>query len=116
MRLALVLAVVITAGACARAPVSELRFKNQPPVWRVDDRKPLAAAPKERIYNRTLYHVDGFFIRRATRALDAKPYVRAKDVNSLDEVPDSSWFTNRIGRHEMSNAELRRGPNRGPDP
>ena len=24
---------------------------------------------------------------------------RAANVNTLDEVPDSSWFTNRIGRH-----------------
>ena len=23
--------------------------------------------------------------------------VRAKNINTIDEVPDSSWFTNRIG-------------------
>src|SRR4030095_8089563 len=23
--------------------------------------------------------------------------LRAKDINTIDEVPDSSWFTNRIG-------------------
>ncbi len=28
--------------------------------------------------------------------------VRAMNVNSLDEVPDSAWFANRIGRREMS--------------
>src|ERR1019366_3965220 len=26
----------------------------------------------------------------------------AVDVNSWDEVPDSAWFTNRIGRREMT--------------
>ena len=38
--------------------------------------------------------------------------VRAMNVNSLDEVPDSTWFTNRIGRREMSIAEIVRGPDR----
>jgi hypothetical protein len=30
----------------------------------------------------------------------------------LDEVPDSTWFTNRIGRRGMSIAEIVRGPDR----
>jgi hypothetical protein len=38
---------------------------------------------------------------------------RALDVNTLDEVPDSSWFENRIGAHPMSIAEIAAGPNRG---
>ena len=44
--------------------------------------------------------------------------LRAKNVNTIDEVPDSSWFTNRIGARTMSNEELVRGPNVGapPDP
>jgi hypothetical protein len=40
-----------------------------------------------------------------------KSRVRAVNVNTLDEVPDSSWFTNRIGRGPMSPAEIARGPN-----
>ncbi len=36
--------------------------------------------------------------------------VRALNVNTVDEVPDSSWFTNRIGRKEMSVADIVRGP------
>ena len=38
--------------------------------------------------------------------------VRAMNVNTLDEVPDSSWFTNRIGRRAMPIDELVRGPDR----
>ena len=43
---------------------------------------------------------------------------RAVNVNTLGEVPDSKWFTNRIGRNEMTQEELLRGPNQGsgPDP
>jgi hypothetical protein len=35
------------------------------------------------------------------------------NVNSLDEVPDSSWYTNRHHLRRMSAEELERGPNRG---
>lgn len=42
--------------------------------------------------------------------------VHAVDVNTLDEVPDSSWFTNRMGRRVMSIEELVRGPNQGDGP
>jgi hypothetical protein len=41
--------------------------------------------------------------------------VRALNVNTLDEVPDSSWFTNRIGRHDIPIRELVRGPDTLPD-
>ena len=37
--------------------------------------------------------------------------VRAMNVNTMDEVPDSSWFTNRIGVREMTLEEVVRGPN-----
>jgi hypothetical protein len=40
--------------------------------------------------------------------------VRAGNVNTVDEVPDSSWFTNRIGSRPLSIEELRRGPIEGP--
>jgi hypothetical protein len=36
----------------------------------------------------------------------------AMNVNTLGEVPDSSWFTNRIGVRDMPVAEVLRGPNK----
>ncbi|HEX4948362.1 MAG TPA: hypothetical protein VFZ34_16935 [Blastocatellia bacterium] len=44
--------------------------------------------------------------------------VDAYNVNTLDEVPNSSWFTNRNGVRRMSTAEIKRGPNEtdGPAP
>ena len=43
---------------------------------------------------------------------------RAQNLNTIDEVPDSSWFTNRVGTRTFSAEELSRGPNFGaaPDP
>jgi hypothetical protein len=40
----------------------------------------------------------------------------AKNANSFGEVPNSSWFTNRIGMYPMTPEEVARGPNTGPDP
>ena len=44
--------------------------------------------------------------------------IRAQNINTVDEVPDSSWFTNRIGTRALTNDELIKGPNSGqaPDP
>jgi hypothetical protein len=42
--------------------------------------------------------------------------MRAVNVNTIDEVPDSSWFTNRIGQRSMSLDEIARGPNAGDPP
>lgn len=42
---------------------------------------------------------------------------KALDVNTVDEVPDSSWFENRIGARVMSIADIATGPNgQGPAP
>ena len=48
--------------------------------------------------------------------LGAEKPTEALNVNSLDEVPDSPWFTNRHGAVRRSLAELRRGPNTGDGP
>jgi hypothetical protein len=43
---------------------------------------------------------------------------RAQNINTIDEVPNSNWFTNRIGTTPVTVDEIARGPNRGapPDP
>ena len=107
----LVLALVIGATACGGSVVGSMRFKNQDPVWRVNDRADVPNKPAERKYARTLYHVDGYLVRRATRAMEMTKPHRARNVNALDEVPDSTWFTNRIGVRDLTVDEVRLGPN-----
>jgi hypothetical protein len=43
---------------------------------------------------------------------------RAEDVNTIDEVPDSNWFTNRAGSRPITLEEMYRGPSddSGPAP
>jgi hypothetical protein len=42
--------------------------------------------------------------------------VRAGNINTIDEVPDSSWFTNRIASRQVTIEEAVRGPLVGPGP
>jgi hypothetical protein len=49
---------------------------------------------------------------------DPTPNVKAQNINTIDEVPDSSWFTNRIYARPISPDEVTRGANtiEGPAP
>jgi hypothetical protein len=46
---------------------------------------------------------------------DPMPDVRAQNINTIDEVPDSSWFNNRIYTKPITVEDITRGPN-VPDP
>lgn len=112
------LAVAVIAAACGHAgPVGRARFAVQPPVWKVNDRRDVPAAPVERAYARLLYFFDQLVYQRAVRAMELPAPRRAINVNAWDEVPDSTWFTNRIGVRDLTVDEIRRGPNEhaGPD-
>jgi hypothetical protein len=109
--------VSLAAGACgSSSPVGEMRFHNQDPVWVVNDRKNLADAPTEVPFYKALYHFDGVWHKRLDQWMQMRRRQRAVNVNSLDEVPDSTWFTNRIGVREVSVEEIEKGPNQTGSP
>jgi hypothetical protein len=116
--LAAALALGLALPGCARpqGAVGRLRFANAAPVWKVHDRLPIAQ-PAEQGFAKVLYYFDQFFFRRLTNLMALRPAAHAANVNALDEVPDSTWFTNRIGVRELTVDEVRRGPNvdDGPD-
>ncbi|HJZ12948.1 MAG TPA: hypothetical protein VJ521_12395, partial [Acidobacteriota bacterium] len=41
---------------------------------------------------------------------------RAQNINTVGEVPDSTWFTNRIGSASLTVNDVARGPNKGKGP
>jgi hypothetical protein len=51
-----------------------------------------------------------------SRPGDKAENVRARNINTADEVPDSNWFTNRIGAHPLSIEDAVRGPLVGSGP
>jgi len=108
------LAAALLLSACsasaARSPAGELRFANRKPVWVVDDRRDLPAPPDPTHFVKSLHHFDGRWYKRVDRWMQLRPPRRAANVNALDEVPDSTWFTNRIGTRALAPEEVAVGP------
>jgi hypothetical protein len=98
----------LLAFCCACA--SEPRFALQPVLWRDPDQRPFAPAPAEYISPFAWDGADQMVFRQVSRFLAVDPAGRATNVNALDEVPDSSWFENRIGQRPFSPAEMMSGP------
>jgi hypothetical protein len=86
------------------------RFPLRAPMWRDDDQRPFAPAPEEYVSAFAWDGADQLVFRPVARFFAVDPAGAAIDVNAFDEVPDSSWFTNRIGRAPMTPAEIAHGP------
>lgn len=104
--------ILLFLASCASAnpSVPDVRFANAPVVRVVNDRRNVPKPPEEVPFVRWLYHFDGQFHRRVTRALELPRPQRARGINALDEVPDSTWFTNRIGTRPVSPEEIAAAP------
>jgi hypothetical protein len=100
---------LIAAGLLAPAIAPAQRFYPDDPLWR--DPPPLNVA-----HARSREINDYFdFFASTFNAID-KNEIRhhrpapSQAVNTLGEVPDSAWFTNRVGSRPMTRDELLRGP------
>lgn len=83
------------------------RFYPDDPLWQDDDRA-LDASKAVAIEDTNGYD----FVVNTFTSPGERRDVRALNVNTIDEVPDSSWFTNRIGRTSTSIDAVVRGPDR----
>jgi hypothetical protein len=114
--------VVLAAVGCA---TSQRRFPLRDPMTVDTDLRPVTLAcrpsptPKDPsnlscapdVYVSPLIWdgTDNMIFRPLSEAVGVERHGEATNVNSLDEVPDSAWFTNRLGEHPESDAELARG-------
>src|ERR1043166_7522268 len=101
---------VAVAGCAAGPPVPTVRFANAPPVAVVNDRLDVAKPPRTHEVLVDTYHYDAIVQRTIERALDLARHRRALGVNAVDEVPNSTWFINRIGVRDLTIDELTNGP------
>ncbi len=112
LALGFVLPLLLAAQAgCASSP----RFRDAPPVWHVDDERHIPE-PSERIYDPKQYFAKIFVIDRVDRLLELRDLELAHDINALEEVPNSTWFTNRIGVRPVSAREAARAADTGGPP
>jgi hypothetical protein len=120
-RSALWVAAIAVAGAMAQQSFGEEhggKFYPDDPLLREPPPRPVSgitARDVDHIYD----FLQGAYVtpRREGRIAKRAPQP-ALDVNTLGEVPDNSWHTNRHAFHRMSIADLQRGPGNSapPDP
>lgn len=103
------LALVATL-ACLGCASSLRRFPIAAPLLRDPDRRPFAPMPEPPELTHRWTLADAMVLQPASRFFAVTPGDEATNVNALDEVPDSSWFENRIGRGALSPEAIARGP------
>lgn len=97
----LVLSWFATGGVgCAR----KIRpYPIEGPLWRDDgDFTPFLPRPATYFSPSQWDGADNMVFRPAARVFAFDPAGEAINVNSMDEVPDSSWFQNRLSRERLS--------------
>ncbi len=123
--LGLVALAVLAGCASTGCASTEARFPLAAPVWRDGDLASVYARCHEQPDKKDPHHVscapepydsplywdgaDNLFFRPLSDALYLQTSGESVDVNSMDEVPDSTWFQNRIGLHPMTPAQITMG-------
>ena len=110
------------------AVVSTPELLDAPVVWHENDRQNIAQ-PAPRDPNLSRDAIESSLFRPMGRLFNPARLVRhigslfggdhvspAANVNSLGEVPNSSWFTNRIGLFPIHPEDAARGPSTGAGP
>lgn len=105
------LLLVLLGLGCAASP----RFKDQPVVWQVEDTADIAE-PSEAPFYTLAYMGDMLVMRHLTRDLELRDREPAHNTNALDEVPNSTWFNNRIGVRDVPPEEAAAGSVTGGPP
>ncbi len=98
---------------CCAAPRP---YPRAQPMWVDDDRQPFLPQPPVAFSPFGWDAADNLVFRPVSTTFAVQARREAVNVNAVDEAPDSSWFTNRIGRTPMSPEEIARGPCTKPSP
>ena len=111
MRRTAVLGVVLAATAWLAAATP--KFYDDDPIWVEHDTQDTSTIKPWK-----LDVIADVTLNLFTKLGDHTPNVRARNVNTVDEVPDSSWFTNRAGFRRLTPEEVAEGPHTttGPAP
>lgn len=96
-------AITVLAGAGQK-------FYRDDPLWR-DPESQNASGVQPVSLSQQYDFVENTFLKTGDRTDK-----RAVNINTVDEVPDSSWFTNRIGREAWPTERLVKGPDAGNGP
>ena len=91
--------------ACSR---EVRRFPLAPPLWSDADERPFAEQPGDYYSGIRADAVDKFLLYPLSNIARIPRDGEALNVNALDEVPNSSWFQNRVGVFDYTPAQIAR--------
>lgn len=102
--------VVVCAATLAGCSGQLRRFPRAEVVWEDDDRAPIPKPPKS-FYSPYIWDgMDQAVFRPLAKGFGLYDQQgEASNVNAVDEVPNSSWYTNRISRRLMTPLEVAQG-------
>jgi hypothetical protein len=121
---------IAMAGSLLLAASAWTARAHEPVLWKDNDDLPIAEPAEDHegdaiwwdgVRNMALYPLGKVLdlgqlahtVGEVTRIVGP---TEAANVNALDEVPDSTWFTNRHARRRLSTEALAQGPNVGRPP
>ena len=103
--------ILALVAGCASSRTTT-HFPLREPMLVDDDTRPWRAeegVPREYVSPFVWDGIDAMVFHPVTRFLAVDPHGEAINVNALDEVPDSSWFQNRLSRHALTADEVALG-------
>jgi hypothetical protein len=106
-----VVVLLTAAAAITSVSTSSVRFYKDDPIAREPEPEDASGAAPGDI-GLTYEMAVGLFATPGRTPTNT----RAQNINTIDEVPDSSWFTNRIGAVPLSLDAIERGPIAGAPP
>jgi hypothetical protein len=125
LRRSLVVLFGLVAAAGLACAGDTRRFPLRDPLWRDTDRRPVSVDCEKRPTDEEPEHrscapepyisplawdgADNSIFRPLSRVFAVDPAGPAPNVNAFDEVPDSAWFSNRLGVRRPSRPELLAG-------
>ena len=101
---------LLTLVVCAATIGKAQKFLPDDPLWKDPDQELSIPKPTERPLSKTVDLLQKTFTKPPEGSK------QAQNLNTLGEVPDSSWYANRMSRRVLSIDELVRGPNQGTGP
>jgi hypothetical protein len=98
-------------GATAALDAQRVKFYSDDPLQREPETQDASKAQEWEIGL-----APDLLLNLFTSLGDSRTNVKAQNINTIDEVPDSSWFTNRIYARPITADQIAKGPNENDPP
>jgi hypothetical protein len=100
----------------ALAQQNSKTFYPDDPLWREPAPRPVKQVEKREVDDLYEFLLNSFVLPHREEKIARHKAIKALNANTIGEVPDSAWYTNRQRDCRMTIEELKRGPGDGTPP